>query len=250
MKNNQIDISLVIPAYKEEKIIEQILAHYDREILREFNAEIILSDGGSDDRTVELARPFADKIAIHTEKRRQTIAEGRNAGAALADGKAIIFINADTYPQDVRALLAYVSKWIGGELPSSKFAALATRVYVSPSDKKFSDIIFYNCFNSYVRFLNVIGMGMCRGECQIVRREIFEKIGGYNPDYAAGEDFDLFRRIAKIAHTKYVSNITVIESPRRFREQGYLRVLWQWFRNALGVMIKKEAADKEWTAIR
>jgi len=67
---------------------------------------------------------------------------------------------------------------------------------------------------------------MGRGECQIVRRDIFEKVGKYNTNLIAGEDFDLYRRIKKNNGNIYYSKeIIIYESPRRFRKYGYLKTL-------------------------
>ncbi len=241
--------SVVIPVYKEEKILDSTLQKYTPEIRKKYSLEIIVSDGGSKDKTVEIAKKYADKIVIHTEDRRQTIAEGRNAGAAEARGDIIVLINGDTYPENVEQFFGFIYDYYkNGKFESNP--ALATRVYVAPEELGVSDWLFYNGFNFYVRMLNIIGLGMCRGECQIIRRDIFEKVGGYNPTLAAGEDFDLFMRIAKIVKTKYTSKITVIESPRRFRKTGYLRVIYRWTMNGLKVMLSGKAADDEWEAIR
>lgn len=242
-------ISIVVPAYKEEKIVEKILSKYPRELRAKYKAELILSDGGSQDKTVELAKNYADTIVVHDEPRRQTIAEGRNAGAALARGKVIIFINCDTFPADTEAMLKYVYDWYAGA-NGEKYPALATRVYVKPEELGASDWLFYTFFNNYVRLLNVAGIGACRGECQIVRRDVFEKIGGYNSKLVAGEDFDLFARIRKVAKTKYTNAITVIEDPRRFRKEGYIKVMFKWSKNALKVLFSGSASDKEWEAVR
>lgn len=243
-------ISLIIPVYMEEKILQDILSHYNRDLLKKYNAEIIISDGGSTDSTVSIAENFADKIIVHTEQRRQTIAEGRNAGASIATGNVFVFINGDSYPENPEEFLKFIYNWSIGKSKYNDCGALATRVYVSKADEIFSDIIFYNIFNTYVWLLNVVGIGMCRGECQIVHKDIFKSINGYNSKLAAGEDFDLFNRIIKIAKTKYTSDITVIESPRRFRQQGYLKVLWSWTKNGVKVLLTGKAEDEEWTAVR
>lgn len=243
------EISIIVPTYFEEKMLDNILSHYTQAILNKYNAELIVSDGGSTDKTLEIAKKYTSKIAVHTSPGRQTIAEGRNAGAAVAEGNILAFINGDTFPEDLEALLSEITNWDEGKI-FSKSGALATRVYVAREELIFSDKIFYNCFNSYVDFLNIIGVGMCRGECQIVKTKYFRQVGGYNPKLAAGEDFDLFRRLAKVTKTTYTNKITVIESPRRFRSEGYSKVLWQWTKNALSVMLRNDAADKEWKVIR
>ena len=98
-------ISVVVPAYQEEKIIADNLKIYSRELRKKFNFELIVSDGGSTDKTADNASPFADKVVLHSRDDRQTIAEGRNKGAEVAEGEYFVFINADTLPEDAEKFL-------------------------------------------------------------------------------------------------------------------------------------------------
>ena len=71
-------ISFIIPTLNEEKTIENTLRCLDA-----FSGEkeIIVSDGGSKDKTIEIASKYTNKIVIHKDSKRQNIAQGRNAGA-------------------------------------------------------------------------------------------------------------------------------------------------------------------------
>ena len=92
---------------------------------------------------------------------------------------------------------------------------------------------------------------MGRGECQIVQRDIFEKVGKYNTNLAAGEDFDLYRRIKKNkGDIYYAKELVIYESPRRFRKYGYLKTLWYWTINSLTVIMWDKSVSREWEAIR
>ena len=75
-------ISIVIPTLNEEKRIATTIQKLRDSLHRPY--EIIISDGASSDGTVEIARNLADGVAEHTLPYRQTIAEGRNNGAAIA----------------------------------------------------------------------------------------------------------------------------------------------------------------------
>jgi len=229
-------ISVIIPVYQEEKILESTLQSYSIELRKKFNLEIIVSDGQSTDSTVEIAKKYADKVVVHYEKHKQTIAEGRNKGAEVALGDIFVFMNGDTVPDKPDDFFRTVESWSKGEIFEDSYA-LACTVTVIPSEKLLKDSIFYTLHNSYIRFLNLIGVGMGRGECQIIRAEVFKNIGGYNPSIAAGEDFDLYRRLAKIAKISFTNKIKVYESPRRFRKYGYLRIVFSWMVNSLSVML-------------
>lgn len=241
-------ISIIVPALNEEKLIGDMLRSFPRQELEKLNIELILSDGGSTDRTVEIARDYADIIVRHTQKRRQTIAEGRNLGAWHARGDLLVFINADTMPQNPVEFLRAL-----GELADrgrSNVVAFACPVSIAPGERKWSDAIFHTFFNNYVRFLNAVGLGMGRGECQVVWRDDFLAVKGYQEHMAAGEDFDLYRRLAARGRIGERKGLRVYESPRRFRRFGYLRILFEWTLNAVAVMVLGRSISKEWEEIR
>jgi glycosyltransferase involved in cell wall biosynthesis len=243
-------ISVIVPVYMEEKILDKTLSVYTRELRRKYNVELIVSDGGSTDKTVEIAKKYADKVVIHEEKRRQTIAEGRNKGAEVANGDILVFINGDTVPANPDFFFALISDINDNGSRYKGSAALACTVSVAPNEKLFKDTLFYTIHNAYVRFLNAVGMGMGRGECQIVMKDVFRSVGGYNDALTAGEDFDLYRRISKIGKINFAKDIVVLESPRRFRKFGYIRIISSWIINSLSVLFLNRSVSKEWEAVR
>lgn len=246
-EDNNFNLSIIIPVLQEEKLLPKTLSIYKKEILQKFKVELIISDGGSTDRTIEIAKNFAHKVVEHNLERMQTIGEGRNRGAEVANSDVYIFINGDTVPHDIEAFLHYVSNWAKND---TEHIALAVKVCPFPEEVSWKDKIFYFLHNQYVRFLNWIGLGMGRGECQIVRKEAFWKVGGYNPKIFAGEDFDLFRRLAKIGKIKYVDEIWVYESPRRFRKYGYLRTVFKWLLNGIFVWFFGRSYSNRWEPVR
>ncbi len=248
-EDEQIQISIVVPVYQEEKILASTLSLFSEELRAEFKLELIVSDGGSTDRTLEIAEQYADKIVQHLDTKRQTIAGGRNAGALVAEGDILVFLNGDTVPTDIRRFLQTVRVWSSHNKVSGE-VAVACPVHVAPQERQLRDTLFHGFFNSYVRMLNLVGLGMGRGECQIVRSWAFKLVGGYNAGISAGEDFDLFRRLARIGKIGHKRGTGVYESPRRFRKYGYGRVLWSWFLNAISVMIRKKSVSEEWEAVR
>lgn len=105
-----INLSVVIPAYNEEKSIRQTIDQINRILTQEaLDYEIIIVDDGSEDRTKEFIKDFKDVILIEHEI-------NKGYGASLKDGikKAkfgwICIIDADgTYPvEDISKLLSYV----------------------------------------------------------------------------------------------------------------------------------------------
>ncbi len=243
-----IKFSIIVPTYFEEDMLENLLQKFDDTLKQKYNFELIVSDGGSTDKTLDIAQNYADKIVEKTDEKRQTISEGRNCGANVAESDVLVFLNADCMPQNIISFLDYISFW-ADDLTQSD--AIACKVRAFNEEELLRDRIFYFLHNNYVKLLNAIGVGMGRGECQIVRTKVFRELGGYNAKFAAGEDFDLYRRIAKNGYKiEFSEKLLIMESPRRFRKYGYLKTIWFWTLNALTVMFFKKSASKEWEAIR
>lgn len=215
-----------------------------------YDYDIVVSDGGSYDKTINISKGFTEKVIIHEDEKRQTIAEGRNMGTELAESDHFVFINADTLPAYPNEFFKSINEWAEGKGKYASIDAIACYVDAFPEERKFKDKFYYSFFNWYFALLNRVGIGMGRGECQLVKREMFEKLGGYNPEIVAGEDFDLFRRISKAGKVAFANDIVIFESPRRFRKQGYLRTILRWFFNSVFVMFFGKSLSNEWESVR
>jgi len=239
--------SIIIPTLNEEKLLPNLLKQLTEEKLMEsYDAEIIVSDGGSIDNTVEIALKFSDIVKVHSSKIKQNIAAGRNVGAQYANGEILIFINGDILFDNVSHFFGFLNQ----KFLISNFSAMTCKVKVFPNEEKLSDKLFHSIYNTYFRLLNILGLGMGRGECQVIRKNVFVEVGGYNESLAAGEDFDLFRRIRKKSKILYTNDLCVYESPRRYRKLGYNWVSWSWLMNGISVLFKNKSISKEWEQVR
>lgn len=245
---NQIEsgISFVVPVLNESKLLERLLKKLDyitkNKIL---NSEIIISDGGSKDNSTEIAARYNATI-VRNMGESENIAIGRNRGGQLSKGKYIVFINADTDIFDPD----YFAEQLINISDKSEFHAVAVKVNVHPDEKKLKDKIFYFGINLYFQFSNFMRQPLSRGECQIIKKNSFDLVGGYNTKLAAGEDVDLFRRISKIGKVIFRKDIIVLESPRRFRNYGYIRTLFLWFLNDMWTRLFSKSFSKAWKEVR
>jgi len=242
------EISIIIPTLNEEKLIVKTLEQFPKSLKDKYRIEVIISDGGSTDRTLELLTPVVDKVVTAVKGEKQNIPQGRNAGAKAAEGKYLYFINADTLIQNTEKFFTHTLQAFKDE----KNYALTCRFHVFPGDVRLSDKMFHGFYNNYVRLLNKAGMGMGRGECQMVRADVFMKVHGYNELLAAGEDYDLYRRIklSGIGKIKFLNELLVYESPRRYRKFGYLKVFGDWTKNSFSVFFKNRSISEEWEQVR
>jgi glycosyltransferase involved in cell wall biosynthesis len=243
----RLKYSFIIPTLNEEKLLPGLLKQLnDPEFRSKYDTEIIISDGGSKDSTIEIALKNGDIVKVHTNGKRQNIPGGRNEGAKYASGDILFFINADVLFEDIFVFFSFIDQ----NFIESDYLAMTCSVRVFPWEEKTADKVYHWVYNNYFKILNNIGIGMGRGECQIIRRDVFRQVSGYNEKLAAGEDFDLFRRIKKMGKILFTKDVYVFESPRRYRKVGYKNVTLSWMKNGFSVFLKNKSLDKEWEQVR
>ncbi len=100
-------LSVVLPAFDEERRLPATLERLLRELPTICSAgwEVIVSDDGSDDGTVQVARSFGDDVRVH----RSGVNRGKGAallsGARLAAHPLVLLLDAD-FPVDLESLVA------------------------------------------------------------------------------------------------------------------------------------------------
>jgi len=238
-------LSIIIPTFKEEQFLERTLKNFDDLKLPH---EIIITDGGSTDATLEIACRYTDKIVVWDKPRRQTFGEAKNAGAALARGKFLVFIDADVI---IPELQAFFEEIIAAFEKNQKIVGVTVPLKPLAENHSLIDAFFCSPLNLfYIISNNIFHSGNSSGEFQMMRADIFKKIGGFSEHLAAGEDNDMFRRLAAQGRTLSYSKLCVRHSLRRAHKLGWLRTYGIWIKNGLSVSFRKKAAYKEWSVIR
>lgn len=106
-------LSVIIPAYNEEKLLPGCLAHVEAALRTDAAAdwtfEIIVADNNSTDRTAELARQAGARVVFEPINQ---ISRARNAGARIATGDWFLFVDADStlHPATVADLLSCIRR--------------------------------------------------------------------------------------------------------------------------------------------
>lgn len=238
-------LSIVIPALNEEAGIEKALKQISGN-LTEIDHEIIVSDDGSTDRTVEIAKRYAK--VVFDKSAHKTIATNRNNGGRSAKGEFIVFIDADMFIPEpnsfFKILLAKFSK-------DPKLVGVTVNIMVYPDEATWQDNFFLGISNLTTRLMNnVFRIGAASGEFQMVRRTAFESIGGYREHLVVAEDQDLFQRLAKIGSTRFEPRLTAYNDGRRPHTVGWIRLFWGWMLNYFSVALFNRSYNVKWSEVR
>lgn len=197
-------VSVIIPTYNEEESIGKLL-NYLKEFGDDRLLEIIVVDGRSEDRTLEIAQKNGVDCFISKKKGR---AAQMNAGYRHSSGSLLYFVHADSFPPQT-----YLD---------DLFAAVAEGYKAGCYRFRFDSDRFLLKINSwFTRFDRL----MCRGGDQtlFITHSFFEKLGGFQEDFLIMEDYDLIRKIQQETPFKIIPKEVVV-SARKYDKNPYLKV--------------------------
>ncbi len=198
-------LSIIIPTLNETTTIVETLQPL--QALRTWGHEIIVVDGGSSDDTLQVARPFADKLLQAARGR----ARQMNAGAAVAQGNVLVFLHADTI------------------LPESSDRAITTALRNRKRVWGRFDVRLsggHPLFRVIACAMNLRSCltGIATGDQAIfVRRRVFAQIGGF-ADIPLMEDIILSRALRRVSRPARIKK-RVLTSSRRWEQQGIIRTI-------------------------
>lgn len=217
-------ISVIIPTLNEERVIRHTLTHTGRLGFE----ELIVVDGGSRDRTREIAKEFeARGSTFEVEGRRSEVerrttpctlltapagrASQMNAGAAASQGEVVLFLHADTrLPLDAKS--------------SIEQALTRPDVVGGRFDLRFDRDAGLGRLIGRMINLRSRWTGIATGDQAIfVRRATFQQVGGF-ANIPIMEDVDLTRRLKHAGRTACLRS-QVVTSYRRWDTRGPIRTI-------------------------
>jgi len=235
-----MQLSVVIPAYNEERYLPDTLRALKAALIPVPDSEIIVVDNESPDTTRNIAASFATRIVTESE---HNIGKVRNTGGEAAEGDVIVFVDADTIvrPGTFEKIIDATSdpKCLGGSVKVEY--ETASRAWVR---------FFMRSWTFWARFTK-----MRQGALQFCRSDIFRELGGYDKTIYVGEDIEFHWRLDKLAkehggYTAFIETPMVLTSSRRWERMGFkmlfighpvtiflgwrMRFLWKdWYENAI-----------------
>ena len=198
------EISLIIVAYNSdgfiEKCIKSVLKHLPK------NSEVIVLDNASTDNTLKILQKFGANIKLIKSNKNLGFAKGNNLALKQSKGEYLFFLNPDTEVLEpvFETLLDFYKKTYDAGIIAPKL--IMSDGKIQPSVKNlptirgaFKEYILGNK-NSYSEYVPTVDkpieVGMVYGAAMLIKRELFESVGGFDEGYFIYyEDADLCREI-------------------------------------------------------
>jgi glycosyltransferase involved in cell wall biosynthesis len=182
-----VKISIIIPAFNEEKLIAETLRRIslacDSFHQAGWSTELIVCDNNSTDRTPDLAKAAGARVVFEPINQ---IARSRNAGAGVATGDWLLFIDADSHPEpglftDVAAIVSTGACFAAGSTIRLDGVSLGLRL----------GSMLWN-------FISRVSRSPA-GSFFLCEAALFREVGGFNQELFASEELDLSKRLKKSA---------------------------------------------------
>jgi rSAM/selenodomain-associated transferase 2 len=197
-----MSISVIVPTLNEAELIQPLI---DNLLERAQAAEIIVADGGSTDRTAELAG-----LAQRVVRSKRGRAAQMNAGAQAARGEILWFLHADVKvpPECVPEIDRIMSNpcVVGGFF----------RIRLPHSHP------IYRLTDSFAHYAGLFLRMRCGDHGIFCRRKIFMELGGF-PEVPLMEDVEFFRRLRRCGRVIH-SDKRIVISARRYETIGRARL--------------------------
>jgi rSAM/selenodomain-associated transferase 2 len=204
------EISIIIPTLNEEKTISQCL----ETVVNIPGIEIIVSDGGSTDSTVEIAGQHSDVKVVHSLAGRSI---QMNNGATCARGEILLFLHADCIlPREDVLKVRQI-------FDSGKFVGGAFQI------RLLSDKFTYRWLEMGINFRSKAFKLPYGDQGLFVKRSIFERLGGFR-EMPICEDLDFVYRLRRKYGEIAILNGRISSSVRTWKNRGIFRTS---FRNQL-----------------
>jgi len=213
-------ISIIIPALNEEEYLPLLLESIKKQSADwriGFDYEIILADAGSTDKTLGVAKEYGCKIIPGGLP-----AKGRNEGAKTARGDLLFFCDADVVLPDnffKKALAEF-------EARNLEFASFC----IIPLPRSRISLFFLNIF--YNQPIILLESALPHAATGIlVKKNLFDKLGGFDEDIKLAEDHYLARRATRLFKARFgiIKSTEIFVSDRRFKTDGWFSIGMRYF---------------------
>ena len=196
-ESTKYQASIVIPVYNQVDLTRQCLEALV-ENTTDVEYEVVIVDNGSTDSTPQLLAALEGDVKVLRNSENRGFVEACNQGAEVAEGKYLVFLNNDTLPR-----AGWLREMVNlAEEDPSVGAVGAKLIYPDGRLQEAGAIIWSDGTGwNYGRgddpqqpqYNKVREVDYCSGACLLVRRDLFQHLGGFDTRYSPAyyEDTDL-----------------------------------------------------------
>lgn len=195
-------VSVIIPTFNRARMLGQAIDSVLQQ--RDATIEVIVVDDGSTDETAAIVASYAGRLRS-VRQSQQGVAAARNAGARLAGGRWLAFLDSDDY-------------WLPGKLAAQlAFHASAPAIEISQT----GEIWLRNGqhLNRHAHhqqpsgdfFLPSLERCLVSPSAVMLTRALFESAGGFDESLTVCEDYDLWLRIARRAAIGFIAQPLIVK---------------------------------------
>lgn len=222
-----VEISFIVPAHNEARLLAATLAAVHAAARgAALCGEVIVVDDASSDATAQVAAAAGAHV-LRVEHRH--IAAARNAGAAVARGRMLAFVDADTL---VDAAVVRAARDAIGAGAVGGGAAVRLQGHTAGWERAVESLLVW-------AFRRV---GIAPGCFVFCTRDAFDAVGGFDEAYYAGEDVAISRALARQGRFVILRE-AVRTSPRKLRTFGaveHLRLALRFALRGRGLLRSRE----------
>jgi glycosyltransferase involved in cell wall biosynthesis len=197
-------VSVVLPAFNEEKLLPAALAAVKQAAsaftARGWEWECVVCDNNSTDATSAVARAGGATVVFEPVNQ---IGRARDAGARVATGEWLVFIDADSTPS------AELFASIASRIAEGRAVGGGSTVELEPGTPRYARFVC-GLWNLWSRLA-----GWAAGSCVWVEAEAFRTVGGFGTEYYAGEEVFLSRRLKSLARRSGRRFVILADHPLR-----------------------------------
>ncbi len=195
-------MSIITPSFNQADYLETTIKSVFSQ-QGDFELEMIVIDGGSDDGTIEILKKYDSEIRwISEQDNGQT--DAINKGVQMCSGDIIGWLNSDDLylGNTIQTVSSYFEKnkeckWLFGQCTIIDDRGVEIRSFIT----KYKNYILSRYSYKKLLIENFISQ-----PAVFFRKSLFEEVGGLNTDYNFAMDYDLWLRFGKFSKPHFIKS--------------------------------------------